>query len=209
MYILKPTFSQLPFGRYIILLLSYYEVQFSWQETVDMIGPHEVNLLTWCITIALITLMQIITKDPLLKPSQLCNCTLVGHSDVIISLWRDQALQCTFLSIVLETTLAKEMHMNTIGALYRPYNIFSDFQENIDHHSQPTLGEKITVCTILPSSLPYQQIPIPCRALTLSLVTFAHAQNSFTSISVHTICVLDELLHPHIDALRTDKPTNR
>jgi hypothetical protein len=152
--------------------------------------------------------MQIITKDPLLKPSQLCNSALVGHSDVIISLWRDKALQCTFLSIVLETTLAKEMHVNTIAA-YRPYNIFSDIQENIDHHSHPTLGEKITVCTILPSSLPYQQIPIPCHALTLSLVTFAHAQNSFTSISIHTICVLDELLHPHIDALRTDKPTNR
>jgi hypothetical protein len=107
---------------------------------------------------------------------------------------------------VLETRLAKEMHLNTIGP-YRPYNIFSDIQENIDHHSQPTLGEKITVCTILPSSLAYQQIP--CHALTLSLVTFAHAQNSFTSISVHTICVVDELLQPHIDALRTDKPTNR
>jgi hypothetical protein len=107
---------------------------------------------------------------------------------------------------VLETTLAKEMHLNTIRP-YRPYNIFSDIQENIDHHSQPTLGEKITVCTILPSSLPYQQIP--CHALTLSLVTFAHTQNSFTSISINTICVLDELLHPHIDALRTDKPTNR
>jgi len=150
--------------------------------------------------------MQIITKDPLLKPSQLCNSALVGHSDVIISLWQAKALQCTFLSIVLETTLAKEMHLNTIGALYRPYNIFSDIQENIDHHSQPTLGKK-SVCIILPSSLPYQQIP--CHALTLSLVTFAHAQNSFTSISVHTICVFDELLHPHIDALRTDKPTNR
>jgi hypothetical protein len=153
--------------------------------------------------------MQIITNDPLLKPSQLCNSALLGDSDVIISMWREEALQCTFLSIVLETTLAKEMHLNTIGALYRPYNIFSDIQENIDHHSQPTLGEKITVCTILPSSLPYQQIPIPWHALTLSLVTFAHAQNSFTSISVHTICVLDELLHPHIDALRPDKPTNR
>jgi hypothetical protein len=149
--------------------------------------------------------MQIITKDPLLKPSQLCNSTLVGHSDEIISLWRDQALQCTFLSIVLETTLAKEIHLNTIGP-YRPYNI-SDIQENIDHHSQPALGEEITVYTILPSSLPYEQIP--CHALTLSLVTFAHAQNSFTRISVHTICVLYELLHPHIDALRTDKPTNR
>jgi hypothetical protein len=108
--------------------------------------------------------MQIITKDPLLEPSQLCNSALVGHSDVIISLWREEALQCTFLSIVLEITLAKEMHLNTIGA-YRPYNIFSDIQENIDHHSQPTLGEKITVYTILPSSLPYQQIP--CHALTL------------------------------------------
>jgi hypothetical protein len=150
--------------------------------------------------------MQIITKDPLLKPSQLCNSALVGHSAVIISLWQDEALQCTFLSIVLETTLAKEMHLNAIGP-YRSYNIFSDIQENIDHHSQPTLGEKITVCTILPSSLPYQQIP--CHALTLSLVTFAHAQNLFTSISIHTICVLDELLHPHIDALRIDKQTNR
>jgi hypothetical protein len=151
--------------------------------------------------------MQIITKDPLLKPSQLCNSALVGQSDVIISLWRDQALQCTFLSIVLETTLAKEMQLNTIGALYRPYNIFSDIQENIDDHSQPTLEEKIKVYTNLPSSLPYQQIP--SHALTLSLVTFAHAQNSFTTIPVHTICVLDELLHPHIDALRADKPTNR
>jgi hypothetical protein len=101
---------------------------------------------------------------------------------------------------VLETTLAKEMQLNTIGALYRPYNIFSDIQENIDGHSQPTLEENIKVCTNLPSSLPYQQIP--SHALTLSLVTFAHAQNSFTTIPVHTICVLDELLHPHIDALR-------
>jgi hypothetical protein len=98
--------------------------------------------------------MQIITKDPLLKPSQLCNSNLVGHGDVIISLWREEALQCTFLSIVLETTLAKEMHLNTIGP-YRPYSIFSDIQESIDHHGHPTLGEKITVCTILPSSLPY------------------------------------------------------
>jgi hypothetical protein len=150
--------------------------------------------------------MQIITKDPLLKPSQLRYSALVGHSDEIISLWQGEALQCTFLSIVLETTLAKEMHLNPIGP-YRPYNIFSDIQENIDHHSQPTLGEKFTVCTILPSSLPYQQIP--GHALTLGLVTFAHAQNSLSSICVHTICVLDELLHPHIDALRTDKPTNR
>ncbi len=81
-----------------------------------MIGPREVNLLTWCITKAFTTLMQIITKDPLLKPSQLCNSALLGDSDVIISLWQDQALQCTFLSIVLETTLAKEIHRNTIGA---------------------------------------------------------------------------------------------
>lgn len=144
MHILKPTFCQLPFGTYIILLFSYYEVQFSWQETVDMIGPHEVNLLTWCRTKAFTTLMQIITKDPLLKPSQLCNSALVGHSDVIISLWRDKALQCTFPSIVLQTTLAKEIHLNAIGP-YRPYNIFSDIQENIDHHSQPTLGEKISM----------------------------------------------------------------
>jgi len=62
---------------------------------------------------------------------------------------------------VLETTLAKEMHVNTIGALYRPYNIFSDIQENIDHHSQPTLGEKITVCTILRSSIAISTNPNP------------------------------------------------
>ncbi len=55
MHILKPTFCQLPFGTYIILLFSYYEVQFSWQETVDMIGPHELNLLTWCRTKAFTT----------------------------------------------------------------------------------------------------------------------------------------------------------
>jgi hypothetical protein len=90
---------------------------------------------------------------------------------------------------VLEATLAKEMHLKTIGALYRPYNIFSDIQENIDHHRQEPLGEKFTVGTILPSSLPYQQIPIPCRALTLRLVTFAHAQNSFTSISAKQLFI--------------------
>jgi hypothetical protein len=57
-------------------------------------------------------------------------------------MWREEALQCTFLRIVLETTLAKEMHRNAIGALYRPYNIFSDIQENIDHHSQQHWEEK-------------------------------------------------------------------
>jgi len=153
MHILKPTFCQLPFGTYIIVLLSYYEVQFSWQETVDIIGPHEINFAYLMhyrsfynsdsnhhkrSTTEAFSAMQLHSSW-----SHWCNHFTVARGGTSMYIPKYCAGNNTC------KRNASEHYWGPLQAiqhlLWHPRKY---------HHSQPTLGEEITVCTILPSSLP-------------------------------------------------------